>query len=151
MLEGDRIAYGGHWWRLDEDGLILRYDEARREWDLWESSIEGPLPPPSFVEGERQDKDAGLLRRSFSRSALVGAGIVFLISGLTWIVTEAWMTILFTRNEGVFGGETSDLVGTLQVVSRVSYATSQVTLGAVVVVAALAVSRYVHLRNLLDS
>lgn len=150
MSEGERVAYGGHWWKLDEDGLILRYDERRGEWDLWGENLDEPLPPPQFLKKEDADRGASLIRRSFSRPALSIAGAIFVLGGLTWIVSEAWLAILFTRESGFFGDEDGRFLRELQVVSRVSYAIWQVSVGAVVVITAFAISRYVRLRNLLE-
>jgi hypothetical protein len=147
MAEEDRVVYGGHWWKRD-DGLILRYDEAADEWDLWEANLDGPLPPPAFLD-ETNDARPGTAPGALTERVIRPAAVVFVLSGLVWLVAEVG-SVLPWGGGGPFGEGNNSWLMPLQIASRSAYVVWHLSLGAIVVATALIVTRYTRLRSLID-
>ena len=134
-----RIAYGGHWWMKDDEDLILIYDEATRQWDLWGGEPGDPLPPPELLP-EGAAVTGALPQWRF----YLASKILFWVFVAAAVVHAAIALLFLLKGPSRMEDSTYELIADIYSLTSVFW---QLTLAALVILTVLNINRYIEERR----
>ena len=142
-----RIAYGSHWWMLDDEGSVLIYDEDQQVWDLWEGEPGDPLPPPEFfgLAPVKQPK-LGFLE---SPRLLTILFLFFLISALAYLGLQTYVSIL-ERDVSLVEEPSQTFIDLVYFFTPLARAIWEVSVASLLALMAYNVHRYIRDRRARD-
>lgn len=142
-----RVAYGSHWWMLDDDGSVLIYDEDQQVWDLWEGESGDPLPPPEFFGlAPPNQPRMGFLESPKLLTVLV---VFFFVSASVYLGLQTYISLL-ERDLSLVEEPSQTFIDLMYFFTPLARAVWEVSVASLLALMAYNVHRYLRDRRARD-